>query len=235
MPERCPLRNLEPWMHNARCGDGTNKQHVPSPKVIDHRSAGGAPATLRGTTPRRSAPGEGPPAGCRTPLRGPSPRSRASPCRRGSGASFPKGRVHFVATPARGDRGRGDVPGSSISRSACAGRGRGRSERREAEASRLPQRTCRSQQWFCRNERQAGEGTLGRHGICLPTVAWLTSIPSLSSSPWMRGAPHRGWPGSSDGSDHGSRCSSWPVPDAVIATAKGVGSPCDAAGSRLRA
>ena len=25
--------------------------------------------------------------------------------------------------------------------------------------------------WSCRNERQVGEGTLGRHGMCLPTVA----------------------------------------------------------------
>jgi hypothetical protein len=33
---------------------------------------------------------------------------------------------------------------------------------------------------------------LGRHGRYLPTVAWLTSMPSLSSSPWMRGsAPKR--------------------------------------------
>src|ERR1700730_1359946 len=36
--------------------------------------------------------------------------------------------------------------------------------------------------WFCRKVRQVGEGTLGRHGRYLPTVAWLTSIPSLSSS-----------------------------------------------------
>jgi hypothetical protein len=33
---------------------------------------------------------------------------------------------------------------------------------------------------------------LGRHGIQRPTVAWLISMPSLSSSPWMRGAPHNG-------------------------------------------
>jgi hypothetical protein len=33
-----------------------------------------------------------------------------------------------------------------------------------------------------------GEGTLGRHGIHLPTVAWLILMPSLSSSPW-NGAP----------------------------------------------
>jgi hypothetical protein len=29
-------------------------------------------------------------------------------------------------------------------------------------------------------------------GIHLPTVAWLILMPSLSSSPWMRGAPHNG-------------------------------------------
>ena len=33
---------------------------------------------------------------------------------------------------------------------------------------------------------------MGRHGRYLPTVAWLTSMPSLSSSPWMRGAPQSG-------------------------------------------
>jgi hypothetical protein len=31
-----------------------------------------------------------------------------------------------------------------------------------------------------------------RHGIHRPTVAWLMLMPSLSSSPWMRGAPHNG-------------------------------------------
>jgi hypothetical protein len=35
-------------------------------------------------------------------------------------------------------------------------------------------------------------GVLGRRGKYLPTVAWLTSMPSLSNSPWMRGAPQRG-------------------------------------------
>jgi hypothetical protein len=33
---------------------------------------------------------------------------------------------------------------------------------------------------------------LGRHGMYLPTVAWHTAMPSLSSSPWMRGAPQSG-------------------------------------------
>ena len=45
-----------------------------------------------------------------------------------------------------------------------------------------------SVRWLCRKLRQVGEGTLGRHGRDMPTVAWLTSMPSLSSSPWMRGA-----------------------------------------------
>src|ERR1700736_3997098 len=49
-----------------------------------------------------------------------------------------------------------------------------------------------SVRWFCRKLRQVGEGSLGRHGMYLPTVAWLTSMPSLSSSPWMRGAPQSG-------------------------------------------
>src|SRR5690349_12878349 len=47
--------------------------------------------------------------------------------------------------------------------------------------------------WLCRNERQVGEGAWGRHGRYLLTVAWLTSMPSLSSAPWMRGAPQSGF------------------------------------------
>jgi hypothetical protein len=35
-------------------------------------------------------------------------------------------------------------------------------------------------------------GVLGRRGRYLPTVIWLTSTPSLSNSPWMRGAPQNG-------------------------------------------
>ena len=31
--------------------------------------------------------------------------------------------------------------------------------------------------------------TRRRHGMYLPMVAWLIAIPSLSSSPWIRGAP----------------------------------------------
>src|SRR5882757_5862033 len=43
-------------------------------------------------------------------------------------------------------------------------------------------------------ERAPGRGgALGRHERYLPTVAWLTSMPSLSSSPWMRGAPQSGF------------------------------------------
>ncbi len=71
--------------------------------------------------------------------------------------------------------------------------------------------------WLCRNERQVGEGALGRHGRYLPTVAWLTSMPSLSSSPWMRARPKAGLPGSSGGSDHRPRGSYWAVPGGVTA------------------
>jgi hypothetical protein len=37
-------------------------------------------------------------------------------------------------------------------------------------------------QMVVQGARQVGEGTLGRHGMYLPTVAWLTLMPSLSSS-----------------------------------------------------
>jgi hypothetical protein len=46
--------------------------------------------------------------------------------------------------------------------------------------------------WFTAGDLQVGEGTLGRRGRYLPTVAWLTSMPSLSSSPWIWGAPQSG-------------------------------------------
>jgi hypothetical protein len=49
-----------------------------------------------------------------------------------------------------------------------------------------------SGRWLRRKLRQVGEGTLGRQGIQRPTVAWLILMPSLSTSPWMRGAPHNG-------------------------------------------
>src|ERR1700732_4761874 len=45
----------KPGRSNARCGEGTNKQHVPSPKVIDHRLAGSAPARAgKGVAARES-------------------------------------------------------------------------------------------------------------------------------------------------------------------------------------
>src|SRR6266436_4144793 len=39
-----------------------------------------------------------------------------------------------------------------------------------------------------------------RRTIYLPTVDSATSIPSINNSPWIRGAPHSGSPGSSAGS-----------------------------------
>jgi hypothetical protein len=36
-----------------------------------------------------------------------------------------------------------------------------------------------SGRWLRRKLRHVGEGTLGRHGIYLPTVAWLILMPSL--------------------------------------------------------
>ena len=87
--------------------------------------------------------------------------------------------------------------------------------------------------WLCRNERHVAEGIFGRHGRYLPTVAWLMSKPSLSSSPWMRGAPHSGF--------------AWLIlqislrisrailgrPGGVIAAASRVGSPYDASQLQL--
>jgi hypothetical protein len=50
-----------------------------------------------------------------------------------------------------------------------------------------------SRRWFSRKERQFWDGCLGRGGRYRRTVESLTSIPSLWSSAWMRGAPHVGF------------------------------------------
>src|SRR5205809_4514303 len=94
---------------------------------------------------------------------------------------------------------------------------------------------ARSGRWLRRKLRQVGEGTLGRHGIHLPTVAWLTLMPSLSNSPWMRGAPHNGLARLMRRIK--SRIS---VPvlaglDGVIASANRAEIPCDATRPGLRA
>jgi hypothetical protein len=44
--------------------------------------------------------------------------------------------------------------------------------------------------WFSRNARHVCDGGFFRRGMHLETVASDTRMPSLSSSPWMRGAPH---------------------------------------------
>ena len=73
---------------------------------------------------------------------------------------------------------------------------------------------------------------MGRHGMYLPTVAWLISIPSLSSSPWMRGAPQSGlarhiWRIKSRVAVH---IFGRPGDGTVIANASRAESPCDATG-----
>src|SRR5437870_6534009 len=47
--------------------------------------------------------------------------------------------------------------------------------------------------WFSRKVRQVWEGGLHWRPMYFATVAWDTSIPILSSSPWIRGAPQRGF------------------------------------------
>jgi hypothetical protein len=67
--------------------------------------------------------------------------------------------------------------------------------------------------------RQVGEGGPCRRTICLPTVAWLTSMPSLSISPWIRGAPHNGLatPGFLVGADESdSECRQAQMPTAIL-------------------
>jgi len=47
--------------------------------------------------------------------------------------------------------------------------------------------------WFLRNTRHVCDGGLGWRVVYLETAAWELSIPSLSNSPWIRGAPHNGF------------------------------------------
>jgi hypothetical protein len=53
-----------------------------------------------------------------------------------------------------------------------------------------------------RKLRDVGEGVPTRRTMYFATVAWLTSIPSFNSSPWMRAHPTVGWRCSSAGSGH---------------------------------
>jgi hypothetical protein len=50
----------------------------------------------------------------------------------------------------------------------------------------------RSRTWLVRNVRQVWEGGERRLGISRETVRSATSMPSFMSSPWIRGAPHKG-------------------------------------------
>jgi hypothetical protein len=47
--------------------------------------------------------------------------------------------------------------------------------------------------WLTRNVRQVWEGGVRRFGSSRETVRSAMLIPSLTSSPWIRGAPHSGF------------------------------------------
>ena len=47
--------------------------------------------------------------------------------------------------------------------------------------------------WLRRKVGQVCEGGLLRRGMYLATVDWATAMPSLSNSPWIRGAPQPGF------------------------------------------
>src|SRR6516162_10049587 len=51
----------------------------------------------------------------------------------------------------------------------------------------------RSRTWLARNVRQVWDGGVCRFRRSRETVRSATSIPSFTSSPWIRGAPHRGF------------------------------------------
>ena len=50
----------------------------------------------------------------------------------------------------------------------------------------------RSWIWLFKNAFQVGDGGVSRLGMSRETVRSEMLIPNLSSSPWIRGAPHRG-------------------------------------------
>src|ERR1700730_11858234 len=47
--------------------------------------------------------------------------------------------------------------------------------------------------WFSRKVRQVCEGGVWRRPMYLATLVSPIEMPSLSSSPWIRGAPHNGF------------------------------------------
>src|SRR3977135_4378974 len=46
--------------------------------------------------------------------------------------------------------------------------------------------------WLCKNVFQPCDGGPRLFTIYLATLVWPISMPSLSNSPWIRGAPHSG-------------------------------------------
>jgi hypothetical protein len=59
-------------------------------------------------------------------------------------------------------------------------------DREEIEGDQVPT-------WLARNVRQVCDGGARRFGISRETVRSATSMPSFLSSPWILGAPHRGF------------------------------------------
>src|ERR1700737_892260 len=86
--------------------------------------------------------------------------------------------------------------------------------------------------WFYRKVRQVGEGTLGRHGRYLPTVAWLFNTKLDQFTVNSRRSPkrvgHAHW-----GEDLPGVGAHLGPPGAIFtAPASTAGNPCDATGSR---
>ena len=69
---------------------------------------------------------------------------------------------------------------------------RTKSTRRPAVGTVKKSRATRSRTWLARNVRQVCDAGEPRFGSSRETVRSATSIPSLRSSPWILGAPHKG-------------------------------------------
>ena len=69
---------------------------------------------------------------------------------------------------------------------------RTKSTRRPALGTVKKSRETKSRTWLARNVRQVCDGGAHRFGSRRETVRSATSIPSLRSSPWILGAPHKG-------------------------------------------
>src|SRR3989441_11726591 len=77
-------------------------------------------------------------------------------------------------------------------RRSCASTTKAKRTRKRTVGTMKKSMETRSRTWLARNVRQVCDGDLRGLGSKRETVRSATSIPSLRSSPWILGAPHKG-------------------------------------------